>query len=370
MLEVTLKKFISKQDDPAAILSRAYAYVAGSSPPASTDARYREQQQQEEEDEEEAAMIAQYHLQQPEYQLPVRQSAAIASHRQHVHQEEDRIRHATLEEEIFRLTGLLERERSHSQEVKSELAKKTRELANQTLQVETLTLHLNNFRESDSQQFLHSKKDRVMETESLKTKLSRAERDRDSLSFQIQEMERRYALHKDEESQIHSEFTTRVLENERRVSNAELARQRAEAEASACRQQLEHWKSAARFAQEEIASMRAHSSTLLSTSSLSGGGEKRNGYDYGNHEPPAESDDSRAAAAMLLRRQQQQQGVDAGPRQQRLQDIAAQVKQLEDRMENIGSAATRTLQQRLTREKWRREIDELQREALTLQQQH
>ncbi|KAH9261384.1 hypothetical protein BASA81_000016 [Batrachochytrium salamandrivorans] len=364
MLEVTLKKFISKQDDPAAILSRAYAYIAGSPP---TNLHYREQV----EDDEEAEMNAQYQQQPSEYQLPARQSAAISTHRQHIHQEEDRIRHTILEEEIFRLTGLLERERSHSQEIKSELAKKTRELSNQTLQVETLTLHLNNFRESDSQQFLHSKKDRVMETESLKTKLSRAERDRDSLSFQIQEMERRHALHKDEESQIHSEFTTRVLENERRVSNAELARQRAEAEANACRQQLEHWKSAARFAQEEIASIRAHSSTSSST-----GGDpmyKRNGYDYNNHDLPVESSDgSRAAANILLRRQQQQQqqqqGIDSGPRHQRLQDIAVQIKQLEDNMENIGSAATRTLQQRLTREKWRREIDELQREALTLQQ--
>lgn len=212
-----------------------------------------------------------------------------------------------------------------------------------------------------------------METESLKTRLSRAERDRDSLAFQIQEMERRHALQLDEESQLHAEYSSRVLESERRASNAELARQRAEAEATACRQQLEHWKSATKYAQEEIASMRAQFS-----SSSNGAADFKRPFDgYSAPPPPAgggESEDSRAAANALLRRQQQMQqqgggGVDWNAAKQRLQEIASEVKELEDNMENVGNQATRTLQQRLTREKWRRRIEELKAEAATLQQQ-
>ena len=104
--------------------------------------------------------------------------------------------------------------------------------------------------------------DSIVELEGHKSRALKAEREHDAAQFQLQEVERRYRSEREEEHGIRENLNSKAHELERRANIIELQRNRADAEASSARQQLEHWRSATRQAQDEAASLRAEVESL------------------------------------------------------------------------------------------------------------
>jgi hypothetical protein len=306
----------------------------------------------------------------------------------------DRRKYAELnsstDEELTKLRFKLESSQLENEELREELNRKQLEIASLTQNVETLTRHLEMARVTDSQSFLHTRKDNVMEVESLKARLSRAERDRDALVFQLEESERRSKMERDEESALREELAARSAESERRAAFAELQLGRAEAEAAAARQQVEHWRSAARIAQDEAGALRVQVETLREIAFRNGSISVPVNFLNEQQRRPIYDDDNRIATAIRHRQMQlMQQPLNALPHEEvesksietnstvpppinvdaskkRLSEITQELGRLDDTMENMGPATSRTLQQRLYREQLRKQMDELNREAATI----
>ena len=306
---------------------------------------------------------------------------------------QDRIQ--LIEDELLRLRLAYEAEQSETVRLRDELGRKNRDITALTVHVDTLSQHLETARAADANTYLHTKKDSVFETESLKARLSRAERERDALLFQVQETERRSRMERDEEAALREEVASRAAEHERRAAYAELQRARSEAEAGAARHQMEHWRAAARAAQNEVAGLRAELDMGLRSEVLEGSlREPATRPSLGNYLHVAKSaskstsqlSDAQAATELLKRQQQlvngqsppdvvtrkqadeesQRKHKDDVSRDQaklRLTQIAGEIARLNDAMEEIGPPAGRTLNQRLQREQLRKQIDELNREA-------
>ena len=301
--------------------------------------------------------------------LQTQATAAILSHtidenkvRSMMDISHERIR--VLEDELLRLRLAIESEHAENARLKDDLGRKNRDIAALTLHVDTLSQHLEEARASDATAFLSTRKDSVVETEALKGRLSRAERERDALMFQIQEVERRSRLEREEEAALREETAARAAEHERRAAYAELQRVRAEADAGSLRQQTEHWRAAARSAQDEVAALRTQLELpRIQDVRISSG-------------TPSSAKTDKTIASELAKRQLQAKASspsnhppvngakEADAARQRLAQIAADIARLDDIMENnFGTAVGRTPTQRLQREQLRKQIDELNREA-------
>ena len=312
-----------------------------------------------------------------------------------------------VEEELARLKVAMDSRQDELDKLRDELSRKNREITALNMHVETLNDHIQSSRAADSQTFLHSRKDTVVETESLKARLSKAERERDALLIQLQESERRSKMEREEEAALREELTARAAESERRAAYAELQCGRADAEAGAARQQIEHWRSAARAAQDEVAALRAQVDTLRELvfrqsanpvtvvhNAPSASSSSSNGTTMMVQLQPSPakivSPDNEAAITLFRRQQKLIEGAGGGkgPNQgdkptpgislqqqqsssdnaqfaarRRLTEIAQELQRLDDAMEDLGPPSGRTLQQRLQREQLRRQMDELSREA-------
>jgi hypothetical protein len=195
----------------------------------------------------------------------------------------------------------------------------------------------------------------VVELESHKTRALRAERERDSAVFQLQEVERRMRTERDEEQGVRETLASHAHDLERRANLVELQRGRAEAEASSARQQLEHWRSATRLAQDEVASLRGEVEALR---------EARGGASAQRSAPVRFA----AAPAFAVTKEPEPSVADVQPPkvdlaalQDRLRLLDAESKRLTEELDDTGPARNRTLQARLQREQVRRRIDEVNR---------
>lgn len=108
----------------------------------------------------------------------------------------------------------------------------------------------------------------VVEVEAWRGRLTKVERERDAAQFQLGEVERRARGEREDEAALRHDLAQRVAELERRAAYAELARTRAEAEASAARHQMELWKSVAREAEDEAAALRGQVHSLRDDRSI------------------------------------------------------------------------------------------------------
>lgn len=295
----------------------------------------------------------------------------------------DMVDSSKFREENGELRRELTKAKIEAQTARDDSMRKARELIALQNSVDTLTKHMEQNRASETQSFLHSKKDVVLEIEALKAKLSRAERDRDALIFELQEAERRTKTERNDEAAIREELAARAAESERHAALAELQRGKSEAESSAARHQIEHWKSAARAAQDEVASYRSEVEALREELAWRVSVARQDQLSAAQQQQHnlAHNEDAKIANGLLQRQQRAaaqqkilsplassstQQRYDnhqIAELEDRLSNILAQYRKTEDEMENFGPSSKRTLQERLQREQLRKKMDDLARQA-------
>jgi len=202
--------------------------------------------------------------------------------------------------------------------------------------------------------------DAVVEIEGHKSRAARAERERDALQFQLQEVERRHRADRDEELGIRETLNSRVSDFERRTNIIELQRSRAETEASAARQQLEYWRSSARAAQDEVAALRTHVEQLRA-GRLSAVVPPPQQQQQQLHLHGAEP--SWSTASDVSPKPTAARAVAAGAANadketaEKIRVLEAEARQLSEALDDIGPA--KTLKTRLVREQMRRKMQEL-----------